>query len=104
MNPKVRAWLVKEVLGGEDEEMLNTIYGEYLALLDGQIAQARVDLAAGDFEALNRTAHTLKGSTASVGDTEMFDAVIVMRDAAKAADAAAAAAAVAALDLLRAVR
>ena len=102
MKDMIRKWLVREVLGTEDEEMLQSLYDSYLATLDGEIAKARTQTSDGEFAALDRTAHTLKGVTLAVGDTETYDAVIKLRDAAKASDAAAASSAVAALESLRA--
>ena len=104
MNAQVREYLINEVLGMEDDEMLVSLYGDYLATLDGEIANMRNQIAAGDFAMLDKTAHTLKGSTATVGDTEMYDAVIRLRDAAKASDSAGASSAAAEIESLRAVR
>ncbi len=104
MNEKVREWLVTEVLGMEDEEMLQSLYGDYLSTLDEGISDMRNQLASGDFAMLDKTAHTLKGATATVGDNEMFDAVIRLRDAAKAFDSAAASFAATEIETLRAAR
>ena len=104
MNAKVREYLVGKVIGMEDEELLESLYGDYLATLDGEISNIRGEMAAGDFAMLDKIAHTLKGATSTVGDMEMFDAVIRLRDAAKAADSAGVAAAVAAIEALRAAR
>lgn len=101
MNGKVREWLVNEVLGVEDENMVASLYAEYLATLDGEISKARDEMGRGDFQGLDVTAHTLKGATLSVGDTEMYEAVIRLRDAAKASDASGASSALAAIESLR---
>ena len=104
MNAMVREYLVREVLGIEDEEMLQSLYADYLSTIDEGIADMRNQLAAGDFATLDQTAHTMKGATSTVGDREMFDAVIRLRDAAKASDPAAASSAAAEIETLRASR
>ena len=104
MNAKVREYLIREVLGMEDEEMLESLYGEYLSTLDKGISDMRGQIASGDFAMLDKTAHTLKGATSTVGDTEMFDAVIRLRDAAKASDSSSAVAAADEIEAFRASR
>lgn len=100
MKAQVRAWLAEQI--GEDEELLQSLYAEYVSALTELFAKAKGEIAAGDYVALNKTAHTLKGSTSTVGDTEMFDAVLVLRDAAKASDGAGAVAALTRLESLKA--
>ena len=75
MNAAVRKYLIEKVLGMEDEEMLESLYCDYLSSLDAGMSDMRDELASGDFVMLDKTAHTLKGATSTVGDTEMFDAV-----------------------------
>lgn len=104
MNAAVRKYLIEKVLGMEDEEMLESLYCDYLSSLDAGMSDMRDELASGDFVMLDKTAHTLKGATSTVGDTEMFDAVIRLRDAAKASDAAGASSAAAEIESLRATR
>ena len=104
MNSIVREYLIREVLGMEDEEMLQSLYGDYLFTLDEGISDMRNQLASGDFAMLDKTAHTLKGATSTVGDNEMFDAVIRLRDAAKTSDSAGASSAAAEIESLRAAR
>jgi len=104
MNAKVREWLVNEVLGMEDEEMIASLYSDYLATLDGEIEKAKGEICGGDFQNLDVTAHTLKGSTLTVGDTEMYESVIRLRDAAKASDSPGASAALAEIVALRSAR
>lgn len=104
MNAAVRGYLVEKVIGMEDEEILESLYGDYLSSLDAGISDMRGQLASGDFVMLDKTAHMLKGATSTVGDAEMFDAVIRLRDAAKASDAAGASSAAAEIESLRAAR
>jgi len=104
MNAAVREYLISKVIGMEDEEILESLYSDYLSSLDAGISDMRSQLASGDFPMLDKTAHTLKGATSTVGDTEMFDAVIRLRDAAKASDAAGASSAAVEIEALRASR
>lgn len=87
MKETVRNWLAEQV-GADDVELLQSLYDDYRATLDEQLAQARRDLAGSDFAALDRTAHALKGAVLTVGDQEMLAAVLAMRDAAKASNLA----------------
>ena len=89
MKDQIRKWLVEQV-GEEDQTLLETIYADYVSTVGEQLTKAEVEIARGDFAALDVTAHTLKGSTSTVGDTETYDAVMALRDAAKASDSAAA--------------
>ena len=92
MKETVRNWLAEQV-GMDDEALLQSLYDDYRSTISEQMEQARRDLAASDYEALDRTAHALKGAVLTVGDQEMLAAVLAMRDAAKASDLAGAAAA-----------
>ena len=104
MNANVREWLVNEVIGMEDEELLASLYADYLFTFDDVITSARLQIASGDFAELDVTAHTLKGASLAVGDTEVYEASLVLRDAAKASDAAGVASAEEAIESLRAAR
>ena len=84
MKACVKKWLADQV--GDDEALLQTLYDDYRGTLAKQLAQARTDMAANDFAALDRTAHAMKGATLTVGDEEMLQAVLALRDAAKASD------------------
>ena len=84
MKECVKKWLTEQV--GDDEFLLQTLYDDYRGTLTKQLAQARSDMAGGDFAALDRTAHAMKGATLTVGDEEMLQAMLALRDAAKASD------------------
>ena len=86
MKECVKKWLSEQV--GDDEFLLQTLYEDYRGTLVKQLDQARADMAAGDYAALDRTAHAMKGATLTVGDEEMLQAVLALRDAAKASDLA----------------
>lgn len=96
MKDLVRKWLTDQV-GDEDETLLETIYGDYVDTICEQLVKAKGEIARGDFIALDVTAHTLKGATLTVGDTETYEAVIALRDAAKGSNATAASLALARL-------
>ena len=66
MKECVKKWLTEQV--GDDEFLLQTLYDDYRGTLTKQLAQARSDMAGGDFAALDRTAHAMKGATLTVGD------------------------------------
>ena len=84
MKECVKRWLTEQV--GDDEFLLQTLYDDYRGTLAKQLEQARADMSAGDYGALDRTAHAMKGATLTVGDEEMLQAVLALRDAAKAGD------------------
>ena len=92
MKASIKTWLTEQI--GADEALLQMLYDEYRTTITTQLAQARTDLAAADFPALDRTAHALKGAALATGDNEMLEPVLALRDAAKASDGAAAATAV----------
>ena len=98
MKACVKKWLADQV--GDDEALLQTLYDDYRGTLAKQLAQARTDMAANDFAALDRTAHAMKGATLTVGDEEMLQAVLALRDAAKAGDLTGAVSASVQLDTL----
>lgn len=102
MKECVKKWLAEQI-GAEDETLLRSLYDDYRETVRTQLVQARADLAAGDFAALDRTAHALKGAALTVGDKELLQVVLALRDAAKACAAAGAVAAADRLDALAAL-
>ena len=71
-----------------DESVSAQIYANYARLSAERLASAVRELDSGDWEALERTAHTMKGDGISVGDAETAIAAAELRDAAKRHDAA----------------
>lgn len=62
-------WLTEQF--GDDDNLIAEVYAEYkntLAQHLGELAEARV---AGDAVKIDRILHTIKGSAAMVGDTEV---------------------------------
>jgi len=68
---------------GGDAEVMNEIYAEYVAAARQKIAEAESALSTGQWEPLDKIAHTIKGNALAAGDQEMADVGISLRSAAK---------------------
>ena len=68
---------------GDDAEAVDAIYAEYVSSIGAKMAEADAALAAGAWDALDRAAHTVKGNALAAGDTQMAEAAIALRNAAK---------------------
>ena len=68
---------------GDDTEVVDAIYAEYVSSIGAKMAEADAALAAGAWDALDRAAHTIKGNALAAGDQQMADAAIALRNAAK---------------------
>ena len=68
---------------GGDAEVVDAIYAEYVSSIGAKMAEADVALNAGAWDALDRAAHTVKGNALAAGDTQMAEAAIALRNAAK---------------------
>jgi len=68
---------------GDDTEVVDAIYAEYVSSIGAKMAEADAALAAGAWDALDRVAHTVKGNALAAGDQQMADAAIALRNAAK---------------------
>ena len=68
---------------GDDTEVVDAIYAEYVSSIGAKMAEADEALAAGAWDALDRAAHTIKGNALAAGDQQMADAAIALRNAAK---------------------
>ena len=73
---------------GDDEDLLAEIYGEYKTSFGEKLAEAKKALAAGEWNPLDKIAHTIKGNALAVGDAEPAETAIALRKAAALADAA----------------
>ena len=71
---------------GNDAEVVNAIYAEYVSSVNAKAAEADAALAAGAWDALDKVAHTIKGNSLAVGDQQMADTAIALRNAAKLQD------------------
>lgn len=80
---------------GDDPETVDAIYAEYALSVAAKAAEAESALAASEWDALDRAAHTVKGNALSVGDDETAEAGMALRRAAALRDHSAAASAIA---------
>ena len=87
---------LNEQFGG-DADIVAEIYNEYASSVRGKIDEASQALSAGDWQLLDRVAHTVKGNALAAGDKEMADAAIELRKTASIRDADGSARLVAAL-------
>lgn len=71
---------------GDDAEILDSIYAEYVSSVNVKAAEADAALAAVAWDALDKVAHTIKGNSLAVGDQQMADTAIELRNAAKLQD------------------
>ncbi len=71
---------------GNDAEVVNAIYAEYVSSVNVKAAEADAALAAGAWDALDKVAHTIKGNSLAVGDQQMANTAIELRNAAKLQD------------------
>ena len=71
---------------GNDAEVVDAIYAEYVSSINAKAAEADAALAAGAWDALDKVAHTIKGNSLAVGDQQMADTAIELRNAARLQD------------------
>lgn len=74
-----------------DQEVAVEIYVEYVSSTGEKIAELDKAAAGGDWQAVDKLAHTVKGNALAVGDQDVVDAAIALRGAATLGDAAQAA-------------
>ena len=86
MKPSCKEYLSEQIA---DETIAQAIYDKYASYVVQKLEKARTELAAGDWEGLSATAHTIKGDGISVGDAETAIAAAELRAAAKNKDTAA---------------
>ena len=68
---------------GDDAEAVDAIYAEYVTSIGAKMDEADAALAADAWDTLDRVAHTVKGNSLAVGDQQMADTAIALRQAAK---------------------
>jgi len=95
------ATYLNEQFGG-DADVVNEIYAEYASSAKEKTGEAETALAAGQWEALDKIAHTIKGNALAAGDNETAQVGIDLRRAAQLKDADAASPLVAQLKVLTA--
>ena len=77
---------LNEQFGG-DADVVKEIYDEYAASTRSKLTEASAAHAAGDWQILDRIAHTIKGNALAAGDTQMAETAISLRQAANLQDA-----------------
>ena len=82
MKDEITAYLKGQV--GDDKDLLDSLYAEYCATAKQYVEAIKAALPKGDFAELKRLAHTLKGNSAMVGDTEMNAHALAFENGAKA--------------------
>ena len=68
---------------GDDTEVVDAIYAEYVSSISVKMTEADTALAAGAWDALDKVAHTVKGNALAAGDQQMADTAFTLRNAAK---------------------
>ncbi len=76
-----RKYLIEQF--GDDAEVMDAIYAEYVSSVGVKIAEGDAALAADAWDTLDKVAHTVKGNSLAVGDQQMADTAIALRSAAK---------------------
>lgn len=66
-----------------DEDIIAEIYAEYVSSLAAKLAECDAALESGDWIALDRAAHAMKGNALAAGDNDMVENAIALRSAAK---------------------
>ena len=66
-----------------DEDVVNEIYGEYANSIREKLPELETALTAENWSALDPLAHAVKGNALAAGDTDMANAAIALRIAAK---------------------
>ena len=68
---------------GDDMAVVDEIYAEYVASVKAKTAEADAALSAGEWAALDKVSHAVKGNSLAAGDQQMADTAIALRNAAK---------------------
>ena len=71
---------------GDDAEVVDAIYAEYVSSIGAKMAESDAALAANAWDTLDKVAHTVKGNSLAAGDQQMADVAIALRSAAKSQD------------------
>jgi len=73
-----------------DEEVVNEIYDEYAKSLREKLPELENAVSGENWTALDPVAHAVKGNALATGDTDIANAAIALRTAAKLSDGEAA--------------
>ena len=66
-----------------DKDLMDEIYGLYVASVNEKLAEANQMIEDADWAALDRLAHTIKGNALATGDGDIVDTAIELRSAAQ---------------------
>jgi HPt (histidine-containing phosphotransfer) domain-containing protein len=69
-----------------DADVVCEIYVEYVSSIQEKLGEMGKALEKGDWEAIDRCAHAVKGNALAVGDQDVADTAIALRGAAKLGD------------------
>ena len=86
MMSKEEIWAGMTAILGDDPELLNDIYQDYLVAAENVFREAQTAELAGDFNEMRRAAHTLKGCSANVGAEVLRAQALAWEMAARNAD------------------
>ena len=81
MKKECKAYLAEQF--GGDEDVMNELYGEYVQSAGVKMKEAHSALGKADWKQLDQVAHAMKGNALAVGDKDMAEAAISLRNAAK---------------------
>ena len=73
-----------------DEDVVNEIYAEYAKSLQEKLPELESAVSQENWAVLDPVAHAVKGNALATGDTDIANAAIALRTAAKLSDGAAA--------------
>ena len=66
-----------------DEDVITEIYEEYAKSIQEKLPELEASLTAENWSSLDQLAHAVKGNALATGDTDMANAAIALRIAAK---------------------
>lgn len=69
-----------------DEDVVKEIYEEYVKSIQAKLPELEAALVTENWNALDTLAHAVKGNALATGDTDMANAAIALRIAAKMSD------------------
>ena len=72
---------------GGDADIIKEIYDEYVSSLNVKLGEADAARANGEWDKLDKIAHTIKGNALAAGDSAMAETAIALRKACALKDA-----------------
>ena len=71
---------------GNDTDVMNEIYGEYVNSIKEKLGELKAALDAADWQSADKIAHTMKGNALSAGDDDLAAKAIELRKMAALSD------------------